>query len=97
MKKRRRKHGKGIATGKRADIPYSVSFLQMRKPRLSELKEHFQGHTATKEKRLDLNLRLHVSKAMSLAVAHVLAGGVGGNPSSSPTALISISFFLSYR
>lgn len=46
----------------------------MRKPRLSELKEHFQGHTATKEKRLDLNLRLHVSKAMSLAVAHVLAG-----------------------
>lgn len=54
---------------------HSVSFLQMRKPRLREVKVQVQDHTATKEQRLDLNLGLHGSKVMPLAVAQLSSRG----------------------
>lgn len=57
-------------------IPFdSVSFLQLRKPRLREAKTHGQDHTATKKQRLDLNLSLHGSKVVPLAVAHLSSRG----------------------
>lgn len=42
----------------------------MRKPRLREVSEHVQDHTAPEEQRLDLNVGLHGSKAVPLAMAH---------------------------
>lgn len=101
-----RKHWKGISSGKRAVIPgrmrvilfypYSMSFLQMRKPRLREVKEHFQDHTAAKEQRLDLNMGLRGSK--TTYVPHrgpsFSQGRMDGNSGSSRIALISTSFFV---
>lgn len=50
--------------------PYIISFLQMRKIRLREVKTHIQDHTATKERR-NLKLDFHGSQAMPLVMAHL--------------------------
>lgn len=75
---------------------YSMSFLQMRKPRLREVKEHFQDHTATKEQRLDLNMGLCGSKSMYVPYCgpSFSQGRMDGSPGSSHIALISTSFFV---
>lgn len=92
--------GKGAAIPGRMHVtlfyPYSMSFLQMRKPRLREVKEHFQDHTATKEQRLDLNMGLCGSKSMYVPYCgpSFSQGRMDGSPGSSHIALISTSFFV---